>query len=312
MQGTGLGSEAVDKALANLVRFRLVLRLAENQAQLNRGVEWGLQLESDLVDLEALRERANVRRKKGRAKTAPARRARQKRGGGGVRQPHLETASVEQKPAIGGDDEQLGGGDDEQQGGGVVHHLTQNPIKPTTQNPPSHRTSLRTYQTCGRAGWHFAHIAQNNQLNRKSMTDLQGHYADEHERACKFLGWILYAYSPQGKGLKDASGVSNAVRRLCAVEPQAPPHNFERLTKLGAQQLRELFDHDYTRQDLGNSVEAQIYRSHFAKLTLERKNDLYYRLFGEDAPAPAAKPRVAVETVLARRLKEKQYKKELA
>lgn len=304
MQGTGLGSDAVDKALANLVRFGLVLRLAENHAQLNRGIEWGLQLDSELVDLAAMQERANIQREKGRAKTVSARQARREQGGGDVQQPHLETASVEQKSPAGGDVQQPGGGDDEQPGGGDVQHPTQNPIKPTIQNPPSLPTSLHTDEPGGREGWRFAQIAENNILNRKSIQALQTQFPDEQTLSQEFVALILYAFSDLGKGLNDSSGVSNAIRNLTASEPKFAPQKFRRLAKLGAQRLRELIDRDYAREDLGSSVEAQIYRSHFAHLSLERRNDLYYRLFGADAPERAAKPNTATESVLARRLKQ--------
>lgn len=303
MELTGLSKETIDEVMSNLVAFGLVIRVSENDAR-NRGTEWALQLDSDLIDIDAMIARQQLKRNTHRQQTASARNTRLQKGGGDVQQSPLKKTSVEQKTVAGGDVEHMGGGNVQHIGGGDVQHTPQNPIKPTTQNPPSLPTSLHTDETGGREGWRFAQIAENNLLNRKSVADLRTRYPDEQERARKFLGWILYAYSAQGKGLRDASGVSNAITNLCAAEPQSPPRNFERLIKLGSQRLRELIDRDYTREDLGNSVEAQIYRSHFAHLSLERKNDLYYRLFGEDAPERAAKPNTATESVLARRLKQ--------
>jgi hypothetical protein len=114
---------------------------------------------------------------------------------------------------------------------------------------------------------------------------------DEQALSQNFLAWILYAFSPQGKGLTDKSGVSKAVKSLCAAQPELAPRNFLRLAKLGPQKLQDLFDKDYAREDLGKSIEANIYKTSFAKLDPERKSDLYFRLFGKDNPEPAVKPK---------------------
>jgi len=117
----------------------------------------------------------------------------------------------------------------------------------------------------------------------------------------------LYAYSPLGKGLTDTTGVSVAVKKLCAAEPEFAPQKFERLVKLGPVKLQELCDRDYARADLGKSVEANIYRGNFKKLDAERKSELYFALFGKDSPEPAAKPKVKQQkTVLQIRLEQRK------
>lgn len=116
-------------------------------------------------------------------------------------------------------------------------------------------------------------------------------FADEQALSQNFLSWILYAFSPQGKGLTDTTGVSKAVKSLCSTQPDLAPRNFVRLAKLGPRKLQDLFDKDYAREDLGKSIEAELYKSNFAKLDPERKSDLYFRLFGKDNPEPAAKPK---------------------
>jgi hypothetical protein len=105
------------------------------------------------------------------------------------------------------------------------------------------------------------------------------------------LSWILYAFSPQGKGLNDTTGVSKAVKSLCSTQPELAPRNLIRLAKLGPQKLQALFDKDYARENLGKSVEADIYKTNFAKLDPERKSDLYFRLFGKDNPELARQPK---------------------
>jgi hypothetical protein len=146
-------------------------------------------------------------------------------------------------------------------------------------------------QSDGRAGWLFSEIAQSNSLNPKGRADLAKAFADEQVLSQNFLSWILYAFSPQGKGLTDTTGVSKAVKSLSSTPPELAPRNFVRLANLGPQKLQVLFDKDYAREDLGKSIEAAIYKASFAKLDLERKSDLYFRLFGKDNPEQAAKPK---------------------
>jgi len=161
-------------------------------------------------------------------------------------------------------------------------------VEEKTQPTESAATPARSD---GRVGWLFSEIAQNNSLNPKGRTDLRKAFADEQVLAQNFLSWILYAFSPQGKGLTDTTGVSKAVKSLSSAPPELAPRNFVRLANLGPQKLQELFDKDYAREYLGRSSEAAIYKANFAKLDPERKSDLYFRLFGKDDSEPAAKPK---------------------
>lgn len=164
-------------------------------------------------------------------------------------------------------------------------------LNPNTKTPPTQPVQEEPASPIGRAGWSFSQIAQNNSLNPKGAKDLQKRFADEQVLALKFLAWILYAYSPLGRGLNDTTGVSKAVKSLCSAQPEFAPQKFERLAKLGPRQLQDLFDRDYARADLGKSVEARIYASNFKKLDAERKSDLYFALFGLENPEPAPKPK---------------------
>jgi hypothetical protein len=176
--------------------------------------------------------------------------------------------------------------------------LKTNSLNPPTQPRAGGQKTTETEQLAivaeqsgGRDGWPFSEIAQQNSLNPKGRRELHKYFTDEQVLSQKFLAWILYAYSPQGKGLIDTTGVSKAIKSLCSAQPDFAPRNFERLTKLGPQKLQELFDRDYAREELGKSSEAKIYEANFKNLNLERKSDLYFRLFGKDNPEPAAKPK---------------------
>lgn len=113
---------------------------------------------------------------------------------------------------------------------------------------------------------------------------------DEQERALRFVGWILHAHSPKGKTLKDETGVGLAISSIGT----RPSNAFLRLAKLGPEKLRDLFDSDFARTLGEKTAEEMIYRANLKKLPLHRKQDLYYRLFAEDAPEPSAAPLVLV------------------
>lgn len=104
------------------------------------------------------------------------------------------------------------------------------------------------------------------------------------------MGWILHAHSPKGKTLKDETGVGLAISSIGT----RPSNAFLRLAKLGPEKLRDLFDSDFARTLGEKTAEEMIYRANLKKLPLHRKQDLYYRLFAEDAPEPSAAPLVLV------------------
>lgn len=134
MESTGLGAETVDKVMATLVEFGIVLRLAENNAAKNNGVEWALQMDSEAIRFDLMRKRLLDQEERNRTKTRKARQQRASKGGGNVQQPHLEKASVEQKTAGGGVVQHTGGGDVEHTRGEDVQHPPQKPIKATRKH----------------------------------------------------------------------------------------------------------------------------------------------------------------------------------
>jgi hypothetical protein len=107
---------------------------------------------------------------------------------------------------------------------------------------------------------------------------------NEQERTLRFVGWLLHAHSPKGKGLKDDTGVGLAISSIGS----RPGNAFVRLAKLGPDKLRALFNSDFARTLGEQTAEEMIYRANLKKLPLHRKQDLYYRLFELDAPESAA------------------------
>jgi DnaD/phage-associated family protein len=86
MDMTGLGENAVDECMAELVKYRVVLRISESVA--NMGVEWSMQTDDALIDLQGLQARDAKRRETNSAKIA---KAQEKRKGRYVEHtPHVE------------------------------------------------------------------------------------------------------------------------------------------------------------------------------------------------------------------------------
>lgn len=107
MDITGLGETAVDASMSALVKFGLVLRVAENNPKNNIGVEWSLQLEDRRINWKSMQKRAQSTRSAKAESAAIARRSR----GGVDGQPYL----------------------DGQGGGGVDGQGTQKPLSKTNK-----------------------------------------------------------------------------------------------------------------------------------------------------------------------------------
>jgi hypothetical protein len=143
----------------------------------------------------------------------------------------------------------------------------------------------------GQSVWNFSRLAQTSAINPSKAAAMTAAVPDEQERALRFVGWILHAHSPKGKTLKDETGVGLAISSIGT----RPGNAFLRLAKLGPEKLRDLFDNDFARTLGEKTAEEIIYRANLKKLPLHRKQDLYYRLFAEDASEPPAAPPVLVD-----------------
>jgi hypothetical protein len=72
--GTGLSKPAVMAALDNLIRYGLIIKLADNNVHRNEGALYALQLNVDQVDRSGLLERANSASRTNQQRTTEARR----------------------------------------------------------------------------------------------------------------------------------------------------------------------------------------------------------------------------------------------
>ena len=94
---TGIGDKTVDDCMAALVKYRLVLQTAGNNAA-NEGCEWSPQMDDAQIDYVGLQERQALTKSSNAKRTEKARLAR----GGDVQQPHFvqqpQGGDVQQPP----------------------------------------------------------------------------------------------------------------------------------------------------------------------------------------------------------------------
>jgi hypothetical protein len=147
----------------------------------------------------------------------------------------------------------------------------------------------------GQSVWNSSRLAQTSDIHPSKVAAMIAAVPDEQERALRFVGWILHAHSPKGKTLKDETGVGLAISSIGT----RPGNAFLRLARLGPEKLRALFDNDFARTLGEETAEEMIYRANLKKLPLHRKQDLYYRLFAEDASESSAAPPPVIVTMNA-------------
>jgi hypothetical protein len=133
------------------------------------------------------------------------------------------------------------------------------------------------------AFWDFDFLVTNNSVNPGSKVNLlrtnKKFGRNIASLSTGFVSWLLYVYSPAGSKISDPVGL--AVKRLCENVSAGAGGDFNRLAKLTPFALKSLFDADIASVDLGESVEAGIYKLHFHDLQTIYKQELYRRLFGD-------------------------------
>lgn len=156
---------------------------------------------------------------------------------------------------------------------------------PASEPAPVEATPASEPESVGRSvsDWDFSKLTQTSNVNQTRVRYMTEAVPNERERSARFVGWILHAHSPRAKNLTDDTGVGVAIVSIGT----RPANAFMRLSKLGPEKLRALFDNDFART-LGDGAEEMIYRANLKRLPLHRKQDLYYRLFGVDAPEPVS------------------------
>jgi hypothetical protein len=92
-----------------------------------------------------------------------------------------------------------------------------------------------------------------------------------------FAAWILYAHTSAGAGLRDSSGVSNAIARTLESPRGGPGWPANYLAKLAPYKFKALLEEDLE----GEIVDDENYLAAFGSLENQAKDELRQRLFGE-------------------------------
>ena len=177
---------------------------------------------------------------------------------------------------------------------GQNEHLLNNLIKPLLNpNKPQESPPVQAAQkndppvAFGGAGsrsfWDFDFLMSNNHVNPGSKKNLLRTNKSKWGRnlatlSAGFVSWILYAYSPEGVGVKDPLGL--AIIRLNENAHAGAHGGFDKLAQLTPFRLRALFDADFVGAAPGDSLEDSIYQANFSRLEMRFKQELYRRLFG--------------------------------
>jgi hypothetical protein len=134
-----------------------------------------------------------------------------------------------------------------------------------------------------RSFWDFDFLMDNNRVNRGSRKNLLKTNKARWGRdigmlSTGFVSWILYAYSPEGVQIKNPVGL--AIKRLNENAYAGAHGGFDKLARLTPYALRALFDADLAGAQLGDDLEAHIYKTTYSELKRPYKQELYGRLFG--------------------------------
>ncbi len=163
-----------------------------------------------------------------------------------------------------------------------------NPKKPQGSPPPGFppgkHGALPRAAVGNWAFWDFSALMLNNSVQKpEALLSANKKYGRDLKTLCQgFVSWLLYAHSELGGKLR-MDPTALAVSRLSKFAHAGAGGDCDHLAQLPPHELKMLLDNDLAGMDLGDSLEATIYRPHFANLDRELKLVLYRRLYGMEA-----------------------------
>ena len=161
---------------------------------------------------------------------------------------------------------------------------TLNPLinpKPLEGNPPSARIrrKKKADATGKKAGvgsavyWDLYFLLANNAVSSKKQTELHKKGASGET----FAAWLLYAKSAAGAGLRDRTGISNAIARTLESPRGGPGGAASELAKLPPHRLKAILECDLE----GEEIDNLDYQAAFETLPDSGKRALLKQLFGD-------------------------------
>ena len=161
---------------------------------------------------------------------------------------------------------------------------TLNPLinpKPLEGNPPSMgiRRKKKADATGKKAGvgsavyWDLYFLLANNAVSPKKQTELHKKGASGET----FAAWLLYAKSAAGAGLRDRTGISNAIARTLESPRGGPGGAASELAKLPPHRLKAMLERDLE----GEEIDNLDYQAAFETQPDSGKRALLKQLFGD-------------------------------
>lgn len=157
-------------------------------------------------------------------------------------------------------------------------------VSPPPAFPPGHHGALPRAAVGNWAFWDFSTLMLNNSVQKpEALLSANKKYGRDLKTLCQgFVSWLLYTHSELGGKLR-MDPTALAVSRLSKFAHAGAGGDCDYLAQLPPHELKMLLDNDLAGMDLGDSLEATIYRPHFANLDRELKLALYRRLYGMEA-----------------------------
>jgi hypothetical protein len=149
-------------------------------------------------------------------------------------------------------------------------------LKTSPLIPPQEKKKSRHKEKTGVGSmtyWDLDHLLASNVASSQKRKSLRKAGASGES----FAAWLLYAYTPAGAGLRDSSGVSNAIARTLESPRGGPIWPANALAKLSPYKLKAMLEKDLE----GKAVDDEIYLAAFSTLEDQAKEELRLRLFGE-------------------------------
>jgi hypothetical protein len=151
-------------------------------------------------------------------------------------------------------------------------------LKPSPLIPPQEKKKALPKEKTGVGSmtyWDLEYLLTINGVNAGKRNDLRKAGAQGET----FAAWLIHAYSPAGTGLRDASGVSNAIARTLESPRGGPGGAVSMLAKLPPYQLKAMLENDLDGED----VEHRAYLAALGSLSASGKAALLIQLFGDSS-----------------------------
>jgi len=151
-------------------------------------------------------------------------------------------------------------------------------LKPSPLIPPQEKKKASLKEKAGVGSmtyWDLEYLLTVNGVNAGKRNKLRKAGAQGET----FAAWLIHAYSPAGAGLRDTSGVSNAIARTLESPRGGPGGVVPVLAKLPPHRLKAILEKDLDGEDVENTA----YQAALGNQSASGKAALLIQLFGDQS-----------------------------